>query len=237
MTSFDEKFASRLAEKVSRHKWDNASSKLVPTDKEKPLKGKEKELLTALRKAEHEHNQALLFDKYSEEPTPQEAALTNNKLKAALKALDETKFDLALIDEDLDHRDTEPNSDRDLRGLLRRAIEVIDAFVNSDVHRSRASSRALRNHPDRVRSVGLQEFVNELNDFWLSEIGTDFKAEFVTVFVKTEYSPKSDGESDPDLDKGNLVPTSPAAVLVLTVAQCIDGNYSGAHCENAMRSR
>ena len=109
-----------------------------------PLLGKEEALLRAMRRAEFAHDEALDLDMARSE-LRDEARRLRKKLQSALDALEGTNVNLAALDPNLDLSYTDPESDRDLRGLLRRAIRGVDKEIGFVTHRDRASGRAIRN--------------------------------------------------------------------------------------------
>lgn len=210
MSLFTIEDARAIASLVVRHEGDTA-----------PLLGKEEALLHAMRRAEVDHDEALELDKARSELRAGARRL-RKKLQSALDALEGTNVNLAALDPALDLSFTEPENDRDLRGLLRRAIRGVDEEIGFVTYRDRASSRAIRSHPERVRSDGLRALVAVLFDFWVRETELPFSDEFTDAEDKTP---------------GKKVPVSPAAKLVYHVAKSVDHHYTSEHCSAAMRPR
>jgi hypothetical protein len=144
-----------------------------------PLVGKETELFETLLGAQRVHDEALEIDSFRR-VHPGSVSKLRKALQNALDALDKTDVNLALCDPDLDESFTDPNSRRDLRGLLRRALEGIDK-IPYDLDRRDLDGklpRAVRSHPDNINSVGIRAVVGILFDFWDRETGLPFSDDF-----------------------------------------------------------
>ena len=193
-----------------------------------PLIGKEDKLLEALLCAQRAHREALELDSFRHNQVHAVTRL-RNALQNALDALDDTPVNLAFFDPDLDERYTDPNSKRDLRALLCRALEFLkdNGEVSDLMNRQDQDGklpRAIRSHPQKVKSVGLRAVVESLFEFWDRETDLPFSDDF-------EKPLNSDG------NEGILVPKGLAAKFVFFAAFRIDPNYTAQACSNAMRPR
>ena len=90
-----------------------------------PLVGKENELLKVLIEARRRHSEALEADMWRREH-PKSVVKLRKALQTAFLAMEETDVNLAFYDPELDERYTDPNSKRDLRGMLRRALRQLE---------------------------------------------------------------------------------------------------------------
>jgi len=192
----------------------------------RPLAGKETELFETLLCAQRVHDEAIKIDTFRRE-SPKSLAKLEEALQKALVALDETGVNLTLFDPDLDESYTDPNSRRDLPALLRRALKVIKEEIPFCLNRRDLDDklpRAVRNHPDKVNSVGIRAVVEILFDFWNRETGLPFSDDF----------------EKPLNDRGEeaaLKPKGLAAKFVYQSARLIDLDYTAEACSNAMRPR
>lgn len=191
-----------------------------------PLVGLEEKLLALLLHAQHIHDQAIENDAFRQVGKRPLMRLRNT-LQKTLDALDNTPVNLEFIDPVLDERSVDPSSQSDLRGMLRRAIKVINQ--NSELMLDRHDPdgklpRKMRSHPKGISSVGLREMVELLRGFWEHEIEYSFTADF-------------DNELNECGNHGELVPKSLAAKFICYSAKLIDPNYNAEACSNAMRPR
>ena len=200
-----------------------------------PLVGKEDALLKVLIEARRRHSEALEVDMWRREH-PKSVAKLRKALQTAFRALEETDVNLAFIDPELDERYTDPNSQRDLRGMCRRALRQLEQKdTNKGRHYSGELSsllnrhdsegrlpRKVRSHPEDISSVGIRATVEVLFHFWDCETDLPFSDDF-------EQSITDEGEDGP------RAPFGLAAKFVLETAQLIDPGYTAEPCSYAMR--
>ena len=192
----------------------------------RPLVGKETELFETLLRAQRAHCEALELDTFRR-VHPQSVRKLRKALQNALDALEETDVNLALVDPDLDESYTDPNSRRDLQGLLRRALKVMDEEIPFDLDRrdqDGKSPRAVRSHPDKINSVGIRAVVDTLSKFWGRETGLPFSDDFEKPL-------------DDRGEEATLKPKGLAAKFVFETARLLDPAYTAEVCSNAMRPR
>ncbi len=200
--------------------------RVVGNDGVSPLIGKEEKLYKALLHTQRVHKEALDIDTLRRDHKPQVTKL-RNALKKALKELDDTPINLTFFDPELDESYFNPDSKRDLRGLLCRAVKVLKEEVPLVLERRDHDGklpRSIRSHREKIRSVGIRAVVETLFDFWSRETGLPFSDDF-------EKSLDDRGEDGP------LEPKGLAAKFVYETARLIDPDYTAEACSNAMRPR
>ena len=209
--------------------------RVADDDGHAPLVGKENDLLKVLIEARQRHSAALEADMWRREH-PKSVVKLRKALQTAFLAMEETDVNLAFYDPELDERYTDPNSQRDLRGMLRRALRQLEEKDPNNVHpySGELSSllnrrdpdgkypRKVRNHPEDISSVGIRAIVEVLFHFWDCETDLPFTDDF-------EQSITGEGEDGP------RVPLGLAAKFVLETAQLIDPEYTAEPCSYAMR--
>ncbi len=208
--------------------------RVVGNDGVSPLIGKEEKLYKALLHTQRVHKEALDIDTLRRDHKPQVTKL-RNALKKALKELDDTPINLTFFDPELDELYTDPNSQRDLRGLLRRALKLLKDKdeAEGELHYlmdrrgpDGKVPRAVRSHLDKISTVGIRAVVEVLRHFWNHETDLPFLDDF-------EKSLDDRGKDGP------LKPKGLAAKFVYETARLIDPDYTytAEACSNAMRPR
>lgn len=213
--------------KITMDDAEEIARRVVSADgNSKPLIGKEAKLLEALLRAQRSHSEALEIDAFRGD-IPRHTTKLEKALSKALEALDDSQVNLAFFDPGLDERYIDPNSKRDLRGLLRRALKVLKEetpLVSDRRDQDGKLPRAIPSHREKIRSVGIRAVVGILFDFWNRETGLPFSDDF-------EKSLDERGEDGP------LKPKGLAARFVYETARLIDPDYTAEVCSNAMRPR
>lgn len=208
-----------------------------------PLIGKESSLFEAMKRAEQAHRDALGI----EAAAPRQRTANRKLLKAlesALHALENSSVNLAMIDLDLDRSYEEPDSNRDLRGLLKRAV----AGLRADEHLiPTTTDRSLRTPMKddagkevRVKTSGLKALVGVLFDYVRSETDipwsdqSDEDGSIVNNGVRLAKKLKASRKTRSTVKKRA---SAPALMMVYEVARLIDPGYTVDQCSNAMRPR
>lgn len=178
------------------------------------LEGKEIELLNTLKAAERAHDQAIEFVPFYKEIEAETRRLKKS-LQTTLNIIEKSKhINFAYLDSDLGL------SDVDLKGLIRRAIDVIhkDAFIFES--REEKNNRKIMTKVKPVSSSGIKAAVEVLRNFWLCE--TDIP--FTESFSKDENSERNK-------------PLTSASLFIVESMKCIDHSYTPNNCSYAMRTR
>lgn len=212
--------------------------------KDSPLVGKEGSLLEAMKRSEQAHRDALAV----EAAAPLQRAANQSLLKtlvSALRAVENSSVNLARIDLDLDRSYEEPDNNRDLRGLLRRAVAGLKAdehLIPTTTDRSlRAPLKDDEGRDVRVKTSGLKALVGVLFDYVRTETDLPWSDQseedgpIANNGVRLAKKLRASRKERSTVKKKRS--SSPALMLVYEVARLIDPGYTLDQCSHAMRPR
>jgi len=104
---------------------------------------------------------------------------------------------------------------------------LLDLFSQFDAFYRDGPGRPPAKSSDRnpVLLSALEEFAQQLCDFWCEETDTSFGQQFESDYTCAEDDPNS----------GTLVPVSPASKFLFACAEQLDSRYQAKHCKTVMR--
>ncbi|ESZ05400.1 hypothetical protein X736_19720 [Mesorhizobium sp. L2C089B000] len=214
-----------------------------------PLVGKESSLFEAMKRAEQAHRDALAVKAAA--PLQRTANRKVRKaLEAALSAVENSSVNLAMMDLDLDRSYEEPDNNRDLPGLLRRAVAGLKAnehLIATTTDRSlRAPLKDDEGRDVRVKTSGLKALAGVLFDYvrtetdlpWSDQWEEDESVANNGMKLAKKLRKKQNAlRKEKPTQASKKKPSALSSMLVYEVARLIDPGYTHDQCSQAMRPR